>query len=242
MFYTESDHTGRKTIMEVTSKGIVDLLPSEYSVGNTVYEYGATTLDTLNDGRIIFSNSDNTVRILDPDSRKVSLLVQNPVLRYAAFNAHCSSPWVLAIEEDHTVNTPYEIQNYIVAINVGTGQVKRVVTGSDFYYLPHFSVDGSRLSWLEWDHPEMLFDSSKVCCADWNPDGSVSNKKIIAGKNDECAAESRWGRDGSFFFSKEVKGFRQLFRIKPGQTEPEHIKLRGLEEAEIGEGMLFEGR
>ena len=228
--------------MEYTPQGIVDLLPSEYSVGNTVYEYGATTLDIMHDGQIMFSNSDNTVHMLDPVTKQVSLLVQDSVLRYASFNAHGNSPWVLAIEEDHTNDTPYEIRNYIVAINAESGQVKRIISGSDFYYMPQFSVDGTRLSWLEWNHPEMLFDSSKVCCAEWNENGSISNKTIIAGENDECAAEPRWGRDGTFFFSRELNGFRQLLRIKPGQKTPEHVHLKGLEKADIGEGMLMEGR
>lgn len=220
----------------------MDVLPGEFSVQNAVYEYGGSLYDVLPDDRIIFSHKDNTVRILDPDTQKVSLVVESPVLRYCGFSANANGPWALAIEEDHTHDTPYEIRNYIVAINTNTFEVKRIVTHADFYYLPQFSHDGTKISWLEWDHPDLLFDASKLYCAAWSSDGTISNVKLISGDNRQSVAEPRWGPDGSLFFCQELSEYRRIFRLRPGAESPEEIRLEGLDEAEFGEARLFEGR
>lgn len=195
----------------------------------------------LTDDRIIFSNKDDTVRILDPDTKEVRLVVQNPVLRYSSFSANGNTPWVLAIEEDHTHNTPSEIRNYVVAINSDTFEVKRIVTHADFYYMPQFNHDGTKVLWLEWNHPDMLFDASELYWADWSNEG-ISNVRLISGDNQQSVAEPRWGPDGSLFFCQELSEYRRLFRIRPGADEVEEIKLDGLDEAEFGEMRLFEGR
>ncbi|KAK5992588.1 Dipeptidyl peptidase family member 6 [Cladobotryum mycophilum] len=240
-FYTEASD-GRRTIMEITQEGPKDILPTEYSVGNTVYEYGAGLLDVLGDGRIIFSH-DNSATVLDPDTKEVNILIQSPSLRYSSFNANTKTPWVLAIEEDHTGgDTAYKIKNYLVAINVSTKEVKRIATGADFYYLPQYNADGTRVAWLEWNHPEMLFNASKLYVAEWSQDGSLTNVRFITGKDNESATEPRWGLDGStLFFAQEIAGYRQLFRIPPGSETPIHININGLETSEIGEVLLFEG-
>lgn len=207
-----------------------------------MYEYGAQKYDTLPDGRIIFTEaSDSSVRVLDPSTGRVDLITQSSILRYAAFNANPMSPWVVAIEEDHTKPGAYDVKNYLVAINTDTKEIKRIISGSDFYYIPEFSFDGTRLAWLEWNHPDMMFKHAQLHHGEWNPDGSVTNITFVTGKNEESVTEPRWGYDGSLFFCREFNDYRQLFRIVPGSDKPEQVALKGLEDAEIGEVSLMEG-
>ena len=229
--------------MEITEKGIKDVLPDKYSPSNTVYEYGGSLYDVTYDGRLIFSNSDNTVQILDPDTGKVSLLQDSPVLRYCGFSSSKVSPWVLAIEEDHTNPGPTEVVDCLVAINVNTYEIKKVAQGADFYYLPSFSYDGNQITWLEWDRPDLLFDSCRMLRASFNEGGIVTDVEIVAGVNNESVTEPRWGPDGALYFCMESEGrnYRELFRIPPGSHNPKKIKLNGLNETEFGEVRLFEG-
>ncbi|KAK2056996.1 prolyl oligopeptidase [Colletotrichum caudatum] len=240
-FFVESKDDGRKGIMEITPDGPRDLLPAPYSASNTVYEYGGSAYDVLADGRIVFSHGDNTVKILEPDTSKVSDLAGGSGLRYSNFSANPESPWVLAIQEDHAIPTPKGIRNYVVAINADTGQVKRVVEGADFYYTPQFSVDGKRLTWMEWDQPNLPFAAANIFAADWTSSAAVENAALVAGENREGAAEPRWGPDGSLFVCIETDGFRKLFRLAPGAEKPSQVKLEGLENAEIGEIRWFQG-
>jgi hypothetical protein len=220
----------------------VAVLPAPYSVANRVYEYGGSLHDVLCDGRIVFSDGDDAVRTLDPDSGAVSLLLRGAGLRYSSFSAAPASAWVLAVEEDHR-GSDGMARNCIVAINAQTAQVKTVAAGADFYYSPLLSPDGGRVAWLEWDRPGLPFDAARLVVAAWRDDGSVCGARLVSGRNGEGVAEPRWGPDGSLFFAQELAGeYRQLYRVRPGHRVAVPIKLKGLETAELGEIGLFEGR
>ncbi|KAF7553786.1 hypothetical protein G7Z17_g3405 [Cylindrodendrum hubeiense] len=240
-FFTESREAGGTSIIEITKDGLKDVLPTEYSAKNSVYEYGGAPYAVLPDDRIIFSNKDNTVHILNPDTSAVLLLTGSPKLRYSNFDAHPVHPWALANQEDHEHDTPTEVRNYIVAINTETGEVKRILGSADFYYTPNFSPDGTKLVWLEWNHPDLPFDAAKLYTATWQADGSVSDVELIAGKDREGVAEPRWGPDGSLFFGKEPNGYRRLFRIPPGQHVSVEVQSDKLDKSEVGEIRWFQG-
>ncbi|KAH6900440.1 Alpha/Beta hydrolase protein [Thelonectria olida] len=247
-FYTESRELGGTSIIEVIvdeltkAVSLNDVLPAEYSAKNSVYEYGGVTFAVLPDDRIIFSNKDDTVHILNPDTKEVSPLTGASKLRYSDFDANPKDHWVLSNQEDHTIDTPAGVRNYIVAINAQTGEVKRILTSADFYYTPYFSPDGNKLVWLEWNHPDLPFDAAKLYLATWHADGSISNTVLIAGGDREGVAEPRWGPDGSLFFCKEIRGYRKLFRLPPGQNVPTEVQVDSrLDEAEFGEIRWFQG-
>lgn len=163
-------------------------------------------------------------------------------MRYSNFDANPASPWVLANQEDHEHDTPDQIRNYIVAINTETAELRRIRDDADFYYTPHFSFDGTKMAWLEWNHPDLPFDAAKLYSATWHPDGSISDVHLVAGEDREGVAEPRWAPDGSLFFGKEEGAFRKLFRLAPGADVPAEIKLEGLDSSEFGDLRWFQGR
>ncbi|CAH0040477.1 unnamed protein product [Clonostachys rhizophaga] len=232
-FFSETTPEGRKTIMEITKSGLRTVLPTEFSAENSVYGYGSAIFGVLPDDRIIFSNRDRAVCLLNPDSGKVIELFGSPALHYGSFSTNVRSPWSLAVEEDRTDSTTEGTQNHIVAINADTGEIKRILTGADFYFQPRFNTDGTRLSWTQYNRPELPYTDVKLYCADWSPDGTIKNARLVAGMDHESVAEPRWGPDGSLFFAKEVGSFRQLFRIPPDSSQHIPITLAGLEDAEF---------
>ncbi|CEI64486.1 hypothetical protein FVEN_g12367 [Fusarium venenatum] len=241
-FYTESREDGSTTVVEILKDGRRDVLPAEYNAKNSVYEYGGSPYAILPDDRIIFSNKDNTVHIVNPDSTEGFKLTGGPNLRYSNFEANPKCDWVVANQEDHEHDTPDGVRNYIVAINTRTtDKVKRILDTADFYYEPSFSPDGSKLAWLEWNHPELPFDAARLYTATWHDQGSISDIRLIAGKDREGVAEPRWGPDGSLFFGKEIGNYRRLFRILPGSDEQHEVDVKGLDNAEFGGLRWFQG-
>ncbi len=238
--------SGSNAIVEIQGdESVRHVLPEPWSVGTTVYEYGGQAYailpgDASGEGlKIIFSHAkDNSCNVLDVDAEVVRTLRESDTLRYGDFHPHPdpSQPWVLAVEEDHEKPRPEDVRNYIVAINVQTAAVKRVVAGADFYSYPRFSPDGTKVSFRQWNHPDLPFKGVTLHWGTWNPDGAVENPQLVAGEDGQCVGELSWSPDGTLFFSQERSGvnFRQLFKVKPGASGTEQVKLKGLEDVEVG--------
>ncbi|KAH7029055.1 putative dipeptidyl peptidase IV [Microdochium trichocladiopsis] len=253
-YFTESRPDGVNYIVEIKTAGpsssdaspeLKDVLPAGYNARSRVYEYGGGPYAILgggSGGRLVFSNkADDSVNVLDADSGSVTKLVHTPKLRYGDFDAHPrggddGQPWVLAVEEDHAVSdVPEKVQNYVVAINTQTGEVKRLASGADLYMYPRFSLDGSKVCWVEWDFPDMPWSGVRLFWADWSGEtGSLSNVEHVAGDAEASATEPRWGPDGYLYYCHETTDWRQIYRRRPGQAEATLIDIKGLEDVEFG--------
>ena len=216
-----------------------------------MYEYGGLSYAVLpsKEGEnleIIFSDGkDTSLNLLDVDAGTVNTLVKESHLRWADFGSHpnpSEHPWVLAIEEDHSNPEPKDVKDYIVRINVKTGEVTRVVEGADFYKYPRSSPDGKKVSWIEYDHPNLPFLNSKLYWADVNDDGSLGKAELVAGEGGQVVGETSWAPDGTLYFTQEKtdSNYRLLYRIKPGEKE-RPLRLKGLENVEIGDASFLIG-
>lgn len=249
IFFLETRTSGSRTIVQITggtsspsSTATRDILPVGYSAANSVYTYGGSAYDALPDDRLIFSNKDDSVNLLDPDTGEVTRLTGEPHLAYSNFSANNANPWVLAIQEDRKVPHPEGVVNRIVAIHVDTGRVKVVREGADFYYPPEYSRDGTRFAWLEWDHPDQPWYGARLYHAIIGTDAEPGPAHLVAGGLLHGVAEPRWGPDGSLFFGMETGNYRQLFRLRPGEKNVTQVTSSpDLADAEFGELVWFPG-
>ncbi len=70
--------------------------------------------------------------------------------------------------------------------------------GADFYLQPTLSPDGSLLAWVEWDHPNMPWDGSRLMLAEMSRDGSSLNAiRQIAGDENVSVFQPAFSPDGS---------------------------------------------
>ncbi|KAL5500862.1 hypothetical protein ACEPAH_9249 [Sanghuangporus vaninii] len=92
--------------------------------------------------------------------------MENENYRYANFAVHLAAPQLLvSILEDHTNATaPSDVVNTFVTINTETVSIQP--SGADFYAAPAFNSDGTRLAWIQWNHPDMPWDGAQVYVAD----------------------------------------------------------------------------
>lgn len=255
--------------MEVVTTGsgaheLAYVLPEPHGVSTGVYEYGGGAYEVLPSPegdtggaegatqQVIFSDAsdENAVKLLSVDDGAVRTVVGGkPWLRYAEFSACRGSRWVLAVEEDHSKPEPKDVKNYVVAIDAGSGEVRRLAGGADFYSSPKYSPDGRWASFRSWDHPDMPWQSSSLRWAEVRG-GSVEGQflgavsTVAGGKPGEAVGESAWGLDGALYWTQEGEGsdWRQLWRQWPGESSAaEMLTLKGLEEVEIGDCSMLMG-
>src|SRR5258708_7732867 len=85
-----------------------------------------------------------------------------------------------AVREDHSGDA--EPANTIVTIPLDGGDPQVLVKGSDFVAAPRLSPDGTRLAWLEWDHPDMPWDATLLKVAAFEPDGTLGEAILEIGR------------------------------------------------------------
>ncbi|NPA91148.1 MAG: prolyl oligopeptidase family serine peptidase [Chloroflexi bacterium] len=90
----------------------------------------------------------------------------------------------------------------VLAIGDGEGQLwpQRLVTGADFYMQPTWHPEGKALAWVEWDHPNMPWDGSRLYVGFLSSDEPprVAERRHIAGGEDVPIFQPAFSPDGRF--------------------------------------------
>ena len=91
-----------------------------------------------------------------------------------------------------------------------------LVSGPDFVAAPRLSPAADRLAWLEWDHPDMPWDTTRLRVATVAADGSLGTPELAAGGVDESIAQPEWSADGELHFASDRSGWWNLYRLAEG--------------------------
>jgi dipeptidyl aminopeptidase/acylaminoacyl peptidase len=115
---------------------------------------------------------------------------------------------LISVREKDGVNT-------IVAIGGATGATGAagvLVDGADFYSDPIISPDGTRLAWLEWNHPNMPWDGTELWVGLFTDEGAIGAKEKVAGGPEESIFQPEWSPDGALYFVSDRTGWWNLWR------------------------------
>jgi len=210
---------GRKVIVRRSSNGsVTDITPAGFNARTRVHEYGGGDYAASN-GTVLFSNFSDQRLYLQELGRPPKPLTPDVSLRYADGQIDRRRNLFFCVREDHT--GPGEPINSIVRIGLtggGTGEV--IVSGNDFYSTPRLSPDGSQLSWVAWNHPNMPWDGTELWIGILTDDGSVTEKRKIAGGVDESIFQPEWSPDGVLHFVSDRTGWWNLYRWRKNNAEP----------------------
>src|SRR6202035_5800731 len=106
-------------------------------------------------------------------------------------------------------------ENTIVALALepaaGTDGGTVLVRGPDFLAAPRLSPDGARLAWLEWDHPNMPWDGTRLLLADLDGAWNVVDPILVAGGEPESVVQPLFAPDGTLHFSSDRTGWWNLY-------------------------------
>jgi dipeptidyl aminopeptidase/acylaminoacyl peptidase len=219
---------------------LVDLLGSDHNARSAVHEYGGGAW-LLGGGAAWFVNwADQRLYRLEPAGGDARPITPEPEVprgdRYADGELSPDGRSIVCVREHHPPGgAVVDVRNEIVRLAADDlSEPEVLVSGPDFVSDPRLSHDGSRLCWLEWDHPNMPWDETRLRVRDL----AGGEETTIAGGPGESVAEPQWQADGALTFISDRTGWSNLYRLAPGAAEPEPLVAV---EAEIGAPMWVLG-
>jgi len=202
---------GRSVIVQRTPDGTIsDVTPPPFNVRTRVHEYGGASFAVAS-GVIYFSHfADQRIYCQTLDSPPEPL---TPAVncRYADAIVDKQRNCLICVREDHTGEG--ESVNTIVSVNLADGKDIQILTqGNDFYASPRLSPDGSQLSWISWNHPNMPWDGTELWVATINADGDLGEKQLVAGGLEESIFQPEWSPDGVLYFVSDKSNWWNIYR------------------------------
>jgi dipeptidyl aminopeptidase/acylaminoacyl peptidase len=215
---------GRMTVLHRASDGSVEeVLSAQHSARTAVHEYGGGAW-WVNDGVLWFADwGTQRLHRLEPGGAPVALTPEPEVprgQRYADGDLHPDGTSLLCVQEQHHADGT-EATNTIVRLAAHEPSVPEVVVeGPDFVSDPRWSPDGKAFCWLEWDHPEMPWDATRLVV-----DRGGERTVVAGGEARESIGQPEWGVDGSLWFFGDATGFWSLYRWTPDRGREAVVDL-----------------
>jgi len=205
---------GRQVLVRMDPEGTVtDLTPPPFNVRTRVHEYGGGSF-AVGHGHIAFSDFADQ-RLYRITAGEIEPWTEEPPqpgsIRYAdgRFLADGS---LVCVRETHAER---QVANEVVRV-APNGTVTVIASGRDFYAAPRPSPDGSRLAWLEWDHPNMPWDGTDLMLAALDEGEALR----VAGGEDESVLQPEWRSDEALYFCSDRNGWWNLYRWDNATVDP----------------------
>ncbi len=209
---------GRQVLMRRNAEGAIDALtPAGFNVRTRVHEYGGNAY-LVTDRGVVFANfadqrlywqafSEQNV-----GSANAPVAVTDVGFQFADAVLDAAHQRMIWVREDHRSATMAsngdEERNEIVALAlpsdsaVSTSDAQVLVTGSDFVASPSVSPDGM-LAWVEWDHPRMPWERTRLKQAKLNRAGLAAAATLLDAEA-TAPLEPNYAADGTLYFVADL--------------------------------------
>jgi dipeptidyl aminopeptidase/acylaminoacyl peptidase len=210
---TRPEEGGRTAVLLRRPDGTVEeVLAQPWNARTAVHEYGGGAW-WVRDGVLWFADwATQRLHRLGADGVPLPLTPESAVargLRYADGDVSPDGATVLCVQESHAEGG--DVANTIVRLDAGGASTPEVVVaGPDFVSNPRWRADGGAFCWLEWDHPAMPWDATRLVV------DVAGERTVVAGAGgSESVVQPEWAPDGSLWFSSDRTGFWSLYRWTP---------------------------
>ncbi|MEM6450606.1 MAG: S9 family peptidase [Cyanobacteria bacterium P01_D01_bin.105] len=216
---------GRQLVVRYGPEDVIgevsDITPAPFNVRSRVHEYGGGAY-VVHGGTVYFTNfADQRLYAQKAGADPIALTPEvspSAGLRYADMVVDARRERLICVVEDH--RSSGEAMNAIATVPLSGGSPKIIVSGNDFYSSPRLSPDGSQLTWITWNHPQMPWDGTELWMANVTDDGSLSRVRKLVGNVRESVCQPQWSPAGTLHFISDATGWWNLYRWEGERGEP----------------------
>jgi dipeptidyl aminopeptidase/acylaminoacyl peptidase len=240
---TRPDQGGRQQIVRRNADGTIhDPLPEGWNARTRVHEYGGAAWWPAEEVIFTVDWSDQRLYRVEPGQPPVPITPapdEPAAFRYADGQLTPDGAICICVRESHADG---EVRNEIVAIPAmapsdGEPAAPTVlVTGPDFVAAPRISPDGTRLAWIQWQHPNMPWDTTQLWTGDLLRDDDgvrLHNPRQVAGEPDESLVQPEWGPDGTLYVVSDRSDWWNVYRVDTAENAHELVPVYPIA-AEVG--------
>jgi dipeptidyl aminopeptidase/acylaminoacyl peptidase len=215
------DERGRTAVVRWRAGTATEITRPDDDVRTLVHEYGGGAW-WAEDGRLwAVSAADQRLWRQDADGERVLLTPEPPLrraFRYADGRPTPDGAWFACVRERHDVEPGEEPRNELVRVaSDGSLRVDVLVSGPDFVASPRPSPDGTRLAWIQWDHPNMPWDDTELWVAEL-ADVPGTARRIAGGP--VAYQQPQWGPDGALYVLADLDDRWAVHRVTETGLEP----------------------
>jgi len=206
---TVPEEQGRACLFRKTSTGeTIQVTQTPFNVRTRVNEYGGA--DWWVAGSDVYFSNDEDSRIykVNADSSPDAVTEENKNWKFADGSNCLNSDWFACVRQTEQPDSEPSLE--IVAIN-DEGQISTVVSGPDFLSAPRVSDDGKWLSWIQWNHPNMPWDSTELFVAEIIGFGEIAGPVKVAGTSHSAPQGAAWVSDSKLVFCDDVSGYWNMY-------------------------------
>lgn len=217
IYWTEGrpQEGGRSSVTKRSGDGrIADVSPPGANVRTRAHEYGGGAY-TVRDGTLYYSEfADRRLYTMEPGGTPRALTPPGPWF-YADLAADPLRRRLVCVREDHTGGAAQPVTTLVSVPLSGQETPGEILqSGHDFYSTPRFSLDGRRMSWLAWRHPQMPWDGTELWIANVSAEGATESPRRVAGGENESVFQPGWSPDGTLYFVSDREGWWNLYRLR----------------------------
>ncbi|GAA1396051.1 alpha/beta hydrolase family protein [Luteococcus peritonei] len=196
---------GRTTLVHLQGDELQEITPAPMTVRSRVQEYGGGAWHAAGGTIAWCDDADRTVKLAEAGQVR-TITTGDAGLVHGDLRVVPRHRLVLAVREDQRAEG--EAVTEIVALSMDSDNADGgtvLAHGADFYAHPELSED-DRLAWVEWSHPNMPWDGTRLMVARFAPDG-LGEARQVAGGDQVSVVHPLWGSDGRLFFLGDESGF-----------------------------------
>jgi dipeptidyl aminopeptidase/acylaminoacyl peptidase len=211
---------GRFALVRRTSDGsVTDVLGPEWSIRSRIIEYGAHPWTRVPDGTVFCFWDDQRLYLLDDgatDPRPLTVAPTSSTTHMYGEPRPGPAGTVLAVRETHSGDAVSRDLVLVPLDGAAADDDSRVTVVNDehhFYAHPRLSPDGSKVSYIAWDHPQMPWDGTVAAVVELGTQLPAS-ELVLLGGDTESVMQPEWADDGHLYLVSDRSGWWNLYRLR----------------------------